>query len=132
MARPPAPTRSPCPPPCDHSDSADYAVRHNPWAYIPAEAACRGDDVPVGTPTDGALASDVRAGILPNAGLLTPNLIDDAHDGTLRQADAFLRQWIPVITYATERYASWLVDHRAQRQSVSGQRAPPRPPPRRR
>jgi phosphatidylinositol-3-phosphatase len=87
------------PAPCDHSDSGDYAVRHNPWAYIPAEAAAyRADDVPVGTPTDGALASDVRAGILPNVGLLTPNLIDDAHDGTRRQADAFLRQWIPVIT----------------------------------
>jgi hypothetical protein len=29
---------------------------------------------------------------------MTPNLIHDAHDGTLGQADAFLRQWIPVIT----------------------------------
>lgn len=28
---------------------------------------------------------------------LTPNLIHDAHDGTLGQADAWLRQWIPVI-----------------------------------
>ena len=34
---------------------------------------------------------------LPNVGLVTPNLIDDAHDGTLGQADAWLRQWIPVI-----------------------------------
>jgi phosphatidylinositol-3-phosphatase len=34
---------------------------------------------------------------MPNVGLITPNLIHDAHDGTLGQADAWLRQWIPVI-----------------------------------
>jgi acid phosphatase len=86
------------PAPCDHSDSGNYAVRHNPWAYIPAEAAaCRAGDVPAGTPSGGALVSDVRAGTMPNAGLLTPNLIHDAHDATLGQADAWLRQWIPVI-----------------------------------
>jgi hypothetical protein len=38
-----------------------------------------------------------RPGTLPTVGLVTPNLIDDAHDGTLGQADAWLRQWIPVI-----------------------------------
>jgi acid phosphatase len=87
------------PAPCEHSDSGTYAVRHNPWAYIPAEAAaCRAGDVPAGSPSGGALASDVRAGALPNVGLLTPNLINDAHDGTLGQADAFLQQWIPVLT----------------------------------
>jgi acid phosphatase len=86
------------PAPCDHSDSGNYAVRHNPWAYIPAEAAaCRAGDVPAGTPSGGALVSDVRAGTMPNPGLLTPNLIHDAHDATLGQADAWLRQWIPVI-----------------------------------
>ena len=38
-----------------------------------------------------------RAGTLPSVGLITPNLINDAHDGTLAQADAWLRRWIPVI-----------------------------------
>jgi len=86
------------PAPCDQQDSGNYAVRHNPWAYIPAEAAaCRAGDVPAGTPSGGPLVSDVRAGTLPNVGLITPNLIHDAHDGTLGQADAFLRQWTPVI-----------------------------------
>jgi hypothetical protein len=86
------------PTPCDQSDSGNYAVRHNPWAYIPVEAAaCRAGDVPAGTPSRGALASDIRAGTLPSVGLVTPNLVDDAHDGTLEQADAWLRQWIPVI-----------------------------------
>jgi len=86
------------PRPCDRSDSGTYAVRHNPWAYIPGEtAACRSGDVPAGTPSGGALASAVRAGTLPSVGLITPNLINDAHDGTLGQADAWLRRWIPVI-----------------------------------
>ena len=86
------------PSPCDRSDSGTYAVRHNPWAYIPGEtAACRSGDVPAGTPSGGALASAVRAGTLPDVGLITPNLINDAHDGTLGQADAWLRGWLPVI-----------------------------------
>jgi acid phosphatase len=86
------------PSPCDRSDSGTYAVRHNPWAYIPGEAAaCRSGDVPAGTPSGGPLASAVRAGRLPSVGLITPNLINDAHDGTLGQADAWLRGWLPVI-----------------------------------
>jgi hypothetical protein len=86
------------PRPCDRSDSGAYAVRHNPWAYIPGEtAACRSGDVPAGSPSGGALALAVRAGTLPSVGLITPNLINDAHDGTLGQADAWLRRWIPVI-----------------------------------
>jgi phosphatidylinositol-3-phosphatase len=86
------------PQPCDHADSGEYAVRHNPWAYIPDEAAaCRSGDVPAGTPSGGALVSDVRDGTLPTVGLITPNLIHDAHDGTLAQADAWLRGWLPVL-----------------------------------
>jgi acid phosphatase len=86
------------PSPCDRSDGGAYAVRHNPWAYIPGEtAACRSGDVPAGSPSGGALASAVRTGTLPSVGLITPNLINDAHDGTLGQADGWLRRWIPVL-----------------------------------
>jgi len=83
---------------CDNVNSGNYDVNHNPWAYFPSEAGlCRADDVPAGTTAGGALASDVRRGTLPNVGLITPNLIDDAHDGTLADADNFLRSWIPVL-----------------------------------
>jgi phospholipase C len=86
------------PRPCDPANSGDYAVRHNPWAYIPGEAAaCRSGDLPAGTPSGGALVSDVRGGTLPTVGLITPNLVNDAHDGTLAQADAWLRLWMPVL-----------------------------------
>jgi phosphatidylinositol-3-phosphatase len=86
------------PRPCDQASSGTYDVNHNPWAYIPGEAAqCRADDVPAGTTAVGALVSDVRSGSLPAVGLITPNLIHDAHDGTLAQADNWLRSWIPVL-----------------------------------
>jgi phosphatidylinositol-3-phosphatase len=86
------------PHPCDTSNSGNYDVNHNPWAYFPSEAAqCRAGDVPAGTTASGALASDVRAGKLPTVGMVTPNLSDDAHDGTLAQADAWLRGWLPVL-----------------------------------
>jgi phosphatidylinositol-3-phosphatase len=86
------------PQPCDPSSSGQYDVNHNPWPYFPSEAtSCRSDDVPAGTPAAGSLVSDVRGGALPTVGLVTPNLIDDGHNGTLAQADAWLRTWIPVL-----------------------------------
>lgn len=86
------------PQPCDTNSSGQYDVNHNPWPYFPSEAAiCRSDDVPAGTPDAGALVSDARGGTLPTVGLVTPNLIDDGHNGTLAQADAWLRSWIPVL-----------------------------------
>jgi acid phosphatase len=86
------------PQPCDAGFSGEYDVNHNPWAYFPSESAsCRAGDVPSGTPASGALADDVRAGALPSVGLVTPNLLHDGHDGTLAQADAWLRGWIPAL-----------------------------------
>ena len=84
--------------PCQTDYSGEYDVNHNPWAYFPDEAAsCRAGDVPAGTPEAGALASDARSGNLPDVGLVTPNLMHDGHDGTLAQADAWLRDWIPLL-----------------------------------
>ena len=86
------------PQPCDPGFVGEYDVNHNPWAYFSNEAAsCRAHDVPAGTPSAGALSADVRAGQLPAVGLITPNLADDAHNGTPAQADAWLRSWIPVL-----------------------------------
>jgi phospholipase C len=86
------------PQPCDAGFAGEYDVNHNPWAYFPSEAAsCRADDVPAGTPAGGALADAVRAGALPDIGLITPNLLHDGHDGTPAQADAWLRAWVPVL-----------------------------------
>jgi phosphatidylinositol-3-phosphatase len=86
------------PQPCDPGFVGEYDANHNPWVYFPSEAAsCRANDVPAGTPAGGALAGDVRAGALPDVGLITPNLLHDGHDGTPAQADAWLRSWMPVL-----------------------------------
>jgi acid phosphatase len=79
---------------CDlSSGGTDYAVKHNPWAYFVDERrACRRHDVPVRQ-----LARDVAAGRLPNAGMVVPNLVHDAHDGSLAQADAWIRQKVDMI-----------------------------------
>ena len=67
--------------------AARYAVRHNPWAYFPAgRAACLKHDQP-----STAFAADARADALPTIGFLIPDLDHDAHDGTLSEADDWLR-----------------------------------------
>jgi phosphatidylinositol-3-phosphatase len=87
------------PRPCDLNDSGYYDVNHNPWAYFPDESRlCRANDVPAGTVHAGALLTDIRHGSLPTVGEISPNLVHDGHDGSLAQADAWLRSWVPVLT----------------------------------
>ncbi len=69
-------------------DVYPYAKRHNPLAYL--------SDV-TGGQTAGLVgfsefASDLAGNNLPNFSFVAPNLLDDAHDGTLSQADTWLQQ----------------------------------------
>lgn len=83
---------------CQQTNSTLYAVRHNPWAYFPDEAAdCQRLDVPLGTLASGALRDDVDAGALPDVSMVVPNLQNDLHDGTAAQADGWLQQWLPAV-----------------------------------
>ena len=83
---------------CQQTNTGPYAVKHNPWASFKDErAACQAGDVPSGTPTSGAFATDIKDGTLPTVGLVTPNLDHDAHDGTLAAADTWLKGWLPSI-----------------------------------
>jgi hypothetical protein len=88
---------------CTLTNAGEYAVRHNPAAYYPNDAAaCAVDDVPAGTPTAGALATDLAGGTLPSYGLFIPNLCNDGHDscngaGRVAEEDATLGQWMPEI-----------------------------------
>lgn len=88
---------------CQHTNAGEYAVRHNPAPYYPNDAAsCATNDVPAGTPTTGALASDLAAGTLPSYGLLVPNLCNDGHDSCngvdrVAEEDATLGAWMPSI-----------------------------------
>jgi phosphatidylinositol-3-phosphatase len=88
---------------CDQTSSYPYAVKHNPWAYFtPGRSACDTYDVPAGSANSGAFSSDVKSDNLPVAGMLIPNLLDDAHDGTLPQADSWLRAWLPPVLSSSD------------------------------
>jgi len=72
---------------CDTASNAPYAVKHNPWAYFVKERRqCRAHDVGMRR-----FGRDVAAGRLPAVGMVVPDLQHDAHDGTLRAADAWFR-----------------------------------------
>lgn len=78
-------------------DSYPYAKHHNPFAYIT-------DVVNSSTQVNNLQSltqfnQDLADGQLPNFSFLVPNLLDDAHDGTLQAADQWLKQYIaPVIS----------------------------------
>jgi len=69
-------------------DVLPYVRRHNPFSFL--------SDV-VGTAQANNLvpftqfAADLKAGQLPDFSFIAPNLNDDAHNGTLAQADAWLQ-----------------------------------------
>lgn len=73
---------------CDASDSGLYAARHNPEVYYTnLGGACGTYDVPLGS------APDLSAQFT----LVTPNLTDDMHDGTISDGDHFLQRFIPLL-----------------------------------
>ena len=97
-ARPPAPTRSRCPCRVTGRTAAPTpsGTTHGPTSRARPPPAAPATSRPASVPGAGP-GLGRRAGTLPSVGLITPNLINDAHDGTLGQADAWLRMWIPVI-----------------------------------
>jgi len=94
-----------------------YAARHNPFVYFHSiidSPACRANVVNLER-----LRSDLAARrTTPNFAFISPNLCHDGHDapckngepGGLRSADAFLQQWVPLITSSPAyRHAGLLV-----------------------
>jgi len=98
---------------CYKFNSGSYAPKHNPAAYYTnISSQCSAQDVPLGSTTSGNLFNDIKNG-LPAFTTVTPNLVNDWHDGTAAQADSWLKGWLPVITagpdYQTGKLAVLLV-----------------------
>ncbi|MDX6324760.1 MAG: phosphatidylinositol-3-phosphatase [Nocardioidaceae bacterium] len=73
---------------CALSSSGEYAVKHNAWAYFPADrSGCDSFDRPLT-----AFGKNVSSGRLPNAGMVVPDLCNDAHDCKLGVADDWFAQ----------------------------------------
>ena len=77
---------------CDTSDSGEYKVSHNPPPYYTSLRGCARRDVPYTQ-----LATDLAGNALPAFAFITPNLIDDMHDGTIAQGNAWLARNLPAI-----------------------------------
>lgn len=79
---------------CYLSNAGTYAVRHNPWTYfVDSRTWCRKYDTPVAR-----FGADAANGTLPNLGFLIPDVVHDAHDGTLAQADEWIARRINAMT----------------------------------
>ncbi len=79
---------------CPLTDSYPYVVKHNPFAYF--------DDVVANGCTSvmrplTELATDLANGPVAHYNFITPNNINNMHDGTIAQGDAFLAQHVPAI-----------------------------------
>ena len=73
-------------------DQYPYAKRHNPCSYFTdvVNSTTQVQNLVSGTQFD----TDVSNNQLPNFSFVAPNLLDDAHDGTLQVADAWLQAHI--------------------------------------
>ena len=90
---------------CATENSGQYVVKHNPWVYYLSErSSCVQYDVPV---TE--LSGDAVKGRLPNAGLVLPDLCNDAHNCDLSVADQWLRTQVRVVMYGPD----WRAGHLA-------------------
>ncbi len=92
---------------CQLDGSGGYAVKHNPAAYYVGggdRAACRTDDVPLGTPQAGALHDAVATDHLPTFSFVTPDLCHDTHDCGVSAGDTWLSGWVSqLVTSAAYR-----------------------------
>ena len=71
------------------NDSGEYAVRHFPWEYFPSTQMPTADA--------SSLIPDLNSVSAPSFVWYTPNLINDEHDGSVQQGDAFLSSFIPSV-----------------------------------
>jgi len=82
---------------CHNANAGEYAVRHNPAAYYTTLKGCGKFDVPFGR-----LAGDLSHNRLPAFSFITPNLIDDMHDGTVPDGNKWLSANLPTILNSRE------------------------------
>jgi phospholipase C len=77
---------------CDTSSSGNFSVSHNPPPYYTSLSGCASHDV-----NYTQFATDLANNALPAFSFITPNLIDDMHNGTIAQGNAWLASNLPTI-----------------------------------
>jgi hypothetical protein len=95
---------------CDPSSSGEYATKHNPPAFYSTLSSCSTNDVPItgltcnpttpmiscGAPTN-AFTQDLANDTLAAFTFVTPNLLNDMHDGTIAEGDNWFYTYLPLI-----------------------------------
>ncbi len=82
--------------------SGAYVRRHNPWVNWQSDTPGPNQLPPSANQPFTAFPADFA--LLPSVSIVVPNLINDMHDGTIAQADAWLVSHI-------KPYADWAVTH---------------------
>ncbi|HEV8049158.1 MAG TPA: alkaline phosphatase family protein, partial [Thermoplasmata archaeon] len=84
------------PTPCDRTDAYPYVAHHNPWVfYRNLKSTCSTFDRSFFTPTGASrLQQQLTNRTLPALTFITPNMLHDAHDGTLAAASAWLGKYV--------------------------------------
>ena len=72
-------------------------MRHNPAPYFRTLNGCKKKDVPYSQ-----LPGDLAKGRLPAFSFITPNVIDDMHDGTIEDGNLWLESNLPIILESSE------------------------------
>ncbi|NNC12364.1 acid phosphatase [Planctomonas sp. JC2975] len=85
------------PAPCTSTNAGLYAVKHNPFLYLPSvtqdAAYCQAHDVPYSQ-----FATDLRStSSLPDFSFISPNLCNDMHDCSVSTGDTWMRTNVPKI-----------------------------------
>jgi hypothetical protein len=89
--------------PCGLTSHGNYAVKHNPFAYF---SDINGSDGTTFQPSPrcqehmvdySEFDKDLASGKVPDYVFITPNLINDMHDGSTAQGDAWLAREVPKI-----------------------------------
>ncbi len=89
--------------PCGLKSHGHYAVKHNPFAYFTDINGSDGSAFHPGARCADhivdytQLDTDLAAGVVPSYVFITPNLINDMHDGSISQGDTWLAGEIPKI-----------------------------------
>lgn len=76
------------------SGTPNYYVHHNPWAYFSGKRTnCNKYDQPL---------TNFSASNIPKTSFVVPNIYDDAHNGTLAEADTWLKNFLPQVFNSTD------------------------------
>lgn len=100
---------------CGASSNLPYAAKHNPPPYYSSLTGCAAGDIAIahancptsvdtrcGSPNN-ALTRDLANDTLPQFAFVTPDQMNDMHDGTISQGDNFLHTYLPLV-FASPAY----------------------------